>query len=151
MASVYLRMRLTRASYRKEHAMGKPSGQLLRVSQLIQVARERRDSKRAPCRLICPFELTKFVDKSIVKLRKGSGHAINKSVRGMLLLLPVPLNRRQVVEIQVPSKAKKKQSVKLVEVCWTRSIPVSARVKMYLAGTRFLFELPAPNQSPQTR
>jgi len=51
----------------------------------------------------------------------------------------------------VPSKAKKKQSVKLVEVCWTRSIPVSARVKMYLAGTRFLFEVPAPRQSAQTR
>jgi hypothetical protein len=131
--------------------MGKPSGQLLRVSQLIQVARERRDSKRAPCRLVCPFELTKFVDKSIVKLRKGSGHAINKSVRGMLLLLPVPLNRRQVVEIQVPSEARKTPSTKLVEVCWARPIPVSARVKMYLAGTRFLFELPAPRQSPQTR
>jgi hypothetical protein len=131
--------------------MGKPSGQLLRVSQVIQVARKRRDSKRAPCMLVCPFELTKFVNKSTVKLRKGFGHAINKSVRGMLLLLPVPLNRRQVVEIQVPSEARKTPSTKLVEVCWTRSIPVSARVKMYLAGTRFLFELPAPRQLPQTR
>jgi hypothetical protein len=129
--------------------MGKPSGQLLRVSQVIQVARERRDSKRAPCRLICPFELTKFVDKSTVKLRKGSGHAINKSVRGMLLLLPVPLTRRQVVEIQVPSEARKTPSTKLVEVCWARPIPVSDRVKMYLAGTRFFFELPAPRQLPQ--
>jgi hypothetical protein len=69
----------------------------------------------------------------------------------MLLLLPEKVNTRQVVEIQVPSKAKRKQSVKLMEVCWTRSIPVSARVKMYLAGTRFLFELPAPSQSPQIR
>jgi hypothetical protein len=52
-------------------------------------------------------------------------------------------------EIQVPSKAKKKLGTTLVEVCWTRSIPVSARVKMHLAGSRFLFELPAPGQSPQ--
>jgi hypothetical protein len=63
----------------------------------------------------------------------------------MLLLLPEQVNTRQVVEIQVPSKAKKKQSTKLVEVCWTRSISVSARVMMYLAGTRFLFELPFPS------
>ena len=118
-------------------------------AKVIQVARERRDSERVPCRLVCPFELTKLVDKTTVKLIKGSGHAINKSVRGMLLLLPEPVNKRQVVEIQVPSKARKKQSTKLVEVCWTRPIPVSARVKMYLAGTRFLFELPAPSQSPQ--
>ena len=106
---------------------------------------ERRDSERVPCKLVCPFELTKLVDKSTVKLTKGFGHAINKSVRGMLLLLPVPLNRRQVVEIQVLSEARKTPSTKLVEVCWTRPIPVSARVKMYLAGSRFLFQLPAPS------
>jgi len=55
------------------------------------------------------------------------------------------VNKRQVVEIQLPSKAKKKQSTKLVEVCWIRPIPVSARVKMYLAGSRLLFELPGPS------
>ena len=131
--------------------MGKASGQLLRVSEVIQVAEERRNSKRAPCRLVCPFKLTKFVDKSTVKLTKGFGHAINKSVRGMLLLLPVPLNKRQVVEIQVPSEARKTLSTKLVEVCWARPIPVSTRVKMYLAGTRFFFELPASRQLPQAR
>ena len=59
------------------------------------------------------------------------------------------VNQRQVVEIQVPSKAKKKQSTKLVEVCWTCPIPLRARVKMYLAGTRFLFEVPVHGQSPQ--
>ena len=63
----------------------------------------------------------------------------------MLLLLPQEVNQRQVVEIQVPSEAKEKQSTKLVEVCWTRPNPVSARVKMYLAGTRFLFEIPDPS------
>ena len=131
--------------------MGKASGQLLRVSQVIQVGEERRDSKRAPCRLVCPFKLTKFVDKSTVKLTQGFGHAINKSVRGMLLLLPVPLHRRQVVELQVPSEARKTPSTKLVEVCWAQPIPVSTRVKMYLAGTRFLFELPASRQLPKTR
>ena len=112
---------------------------------------ERRESERVPCKLVVPFEMTKPVDPSTVKFSDGHGHAINRSVGGMLLLLPEKVNKRQVVEIHVPSKAKKKQSVKLVEVRWTRSIPVSARDKMYLAGTRFLFELPAPRQSPQTR
>ena len=113
--------------------MGKPSSQLLRVSQMIQVARERRDSKRAPCRLVCPFKLTKFVDKSTVKLTTGSGYAINKSLRGMMLLLPVPLNRRQVVEIQVPSEARKTPSTKLVEVCWARPLPISDRVNNFIS------------------
>ena len=63
----------------------------------------------------------------------------------MLLLLPGQVKKRQVVEIQLPSKTKKKQSTKLMEVCWTRPIPVSARVNMYLVGIRFLFELPVPS------
>ena len=131
--------------------MSRSSSQHLRVSQVMQGAQERRDNKRVPCRLVCLFKLAKFVDKSTVKLTEGSGHAINKSVRGMLLLLPVPLNRRQVVEIQVPSELRKSPSTKLVEVCWARPIPVRDRVKMYLAGTRFLFELPAHRQLQQAR
>jgi|SRR5262245_7986050 len=115
----------------------------------MQTQQERRDSKRVPCRLVCSFELTKFVGRSTVKLTKGSGHAINRSARGILLLLPQQVSKRQVVEIQVPSKPKKKQITKLVEVRWTRSIPVSARVKMYLVGTRFLFDLPVPGQPPR--
>jgi len=98
-----------------------------------------------PCKLVCSFELTKLEDSSTAKLITGSGHAINRSVRGLLLLPPEQVNKRQVVEIQLPSKAKKKQSTKLVEVCWTRPISVSARVKMYLAGSRFLFKLPVPS------
>jgi hypothetical protein len=69
----------------------------------------------------------------------------------MLLLLPVLEKKQQMVEIQVPSQAKKKQRTKLVEVCWTRLIPVTARVKIYLVGTRCLFELPAPGRLPQVQ
>ncbi len=151
MVGVYLRIRLTKGTCREEHAMDKSRGQLLRVSQMKQVPRKRRESKRTPCRHVCPFKLTKFVNKRTVKLMKGSAHAINRSVRGMLLLLSVPLNRRQVVEIQVPSKVRETPSTKLVEVCWTRRIPVSARVKMYLTGTRFFFELPASRRLSQAR
>jgi hypothetical protein len=91
-----------------------------------------------------PFEVMRPVDNRTLTLIKGVGHAINKNVRGMLLLLSEPVNTRQVFEIEVPSEAGKSRNTKLVEVCWTRSIKVSAGVKLYLAGTRFLFEVPAP-------
>lgn len=96
-----------------------------------------------------PYELTKPVDSSTMKIKEGSGYSINKSGGGMLLLLPEEVNKRQVLEIQVPSEAKK-QITKVGEVCWTRSIPVSTRGNLYLVGIRFLIELPAPGQSPQT-
>ena len=104
---------------------------------------ERRDSERVLCMRAYPYELTKPVDSSTVKLTEGSGYSINRSAGGMLLLLPEEVDKRQVFEIQVPSEARKEQSAKLGEVCWTRPIPVSARVNMYLVGIRFLFELPA--------
>ena len=111
---------------------------------------ERRDSERVPCRRAYPYELAKSVDGSTMEFSEGLGHAINSSVGGMLLLLPEEMDQRQVFEILVPSEARNEQITKLVEVCWTRLIPVSGYGKMYLAGTRFLFELPTPSQSPQT-
>ena len=103
---------------------------------------EQRDSERVPCRRTCPYELANFAANSTVEFSEGHGHSINCSGSGMLLLLPEKVDLRQVFEIQVPSEARKERTAKLVEVCWTRLIPVSGRVTMYIVGTRFLFELP---------
>jgi hypothetical protein len=103
---------------------------------------EQRDSERVPCRRMCPYELANFMDSSTVKFSEGRGHSINCSGSGMLLLLPEKVDLGQVFEILVRSEARKEQIAKLVEVCWTRLIPVSGRVTMYIVGIRFLFELP---------
>ena len=112
---------------------------------------ERRDSERVPCNLVCLFELTTPAGADTVKLTTGSGHVINRSGRGLLLLLPKKVNNQQVLEVQVPSEVRNEQTTKLMEVCWTRPIEVDAEAKMYLAGTRFLFELPPAGQPPQLR
>ena len=109
----------------------------------MRIKQERRDGGRAPSMWACPYELTKLEGTAAVKSSKGYGYSINVSPGGMLLLLPQKVGKRQIFEIQVPTKAKKKERTKLVEVRWTQSIPVSARVNMYLVGTRFLFEPPA--------
>ena len=106
---------------------------------------ERRDSERVPCGRTYSYELANFVDSSTVEFSEGHGHSINCSGSGMLLLLPEKVNTRQVIEILVPSESRKEQITKLVEVCWTRLIPVSGCVTMYIVGIRFLFELPVPS------
>jgi hypothetical protein len=111
---------------------------------------ERRDSQRVPSMGVCPYELTKPVGADAVKFTEGSGYSINRIVGGILLLLPEEVGKRQVLEIQVPSEARKEQITKLGEVRWTRPVPVNARVNMYLVGIRFLFEVPASGRSPQT-
>lgn len=54
----------------------------------MPIQQERRESERASCRLACPYELTKPVDSITVKFSEGNGQVINRSARGMLLLLP---------------------------------------------------------------
>lgn len=81
-----------------------------------------------------------------VDLSKGRGFTINASVRGLLLMLPQPLDEKRMFEIKAPSEADRKRATRLAEVCWTRSFPVTVRTTMHLAGVRLLFEAP-PNGS----
>ena len=109
---------------------------------------ERRESERVLFMRACPYELTEPVSAIAVMLSSGHAYSINRSVGGMLLLLPGTVVKRHVFEVQVPSQERETQITTLGEVCWTRPIPVSARANMSLVGIRFLFELPALGSSP---
>ena len=109
----------------------------------MSTQQQRRKSARVSSMRACSYELMKPVGAVTGILTAGHAYSINSSEEGMLLLLPGTVAERHVFEIQVTSKARKTQITKLGEVCWTRSIPVNARVCMYLVGIRFLFELPA--------
>ena len=103
---------------------------------------DRRNDTRVPCKLTCGYKLTTLMDSSTVEFSEGVGLSLDCSESGMLLLLPEEVTKRQVFQIHVRSKRKEKKSTNIVEVCWTRLISVSLGVNLYLAGTRFLFELP---------
>lgn len=110
----------------------------------------RRDTERLSCMQVYPYELTRVVDGSTVQLREGAGYSINRSIGGMLLLLPEKVDKQQVFEIQEPPEMKREEFSRLGEVRWTRPIPVDSYDNMYLVGIRFLLNLPAPNQLPQS-
>lgn len=111
---------------------------------------KRKDSERLSCMQVSPYELTRFVDRSTVQLIEGAGYSINRSIGGMLMLLPEKVDKQQVFEIQVPPEMKREGFAKLGEVRWTRPVPVDACVNMYLVGVRFLLNLPASSQSMQS-
>jgi len=111
---------------------------------------KRRDSERVSCMQVYPYELTSYVDSCTVQLREGAGYSINRSAGGMLLLLPEKVDTQQVFEIQAPPEARGEALTKLGVVCWTRPIPVDAQVTMYLVGVRFLLNLSASSQLPQS-
>ena len=103
---------------------------------------QRRKSERVVTMRAYPYELAKSADSGTVEFSEGHGHSINHSAGGMMLLLPEEVEQGQVFEILVPSEVRKEESIKLLEVCWIRLIPITGCVTMYLVGTRFLFDLP---------
>lgn len=104
---------------------------------------ERRDGQRVSYIRVCPYELTALSGTDVIKLSEGRAFTINMSVGGMLLLLPQSVGERQVFEVKAPSVADEKQTTKLVEVRWTRPLPVKGHTTLHLAGVRFLFEAPS--------
>ena len=85
----------------------------------------------------------------VVRLSKGYGHAINRSVRGLLLLLPTVLNNRQVVEIGCHQNQEIKRAPNFWKELCKPSYSGKYTVKLYVAGIRFLFEIPGPSQLPK--
>lgn len=109
----------------------------------MHTQQERRGGNRVSCIRVCPYELTERSSTNGLELSEGRAFTINKSVGGMLLLLPQTVGERQVFEIKAPSIAAEQETTKLVEVRWTRPLPVRGHTTMYLAGVKYLFEAPS--------
>lgn len=104
---------------------------------------EHRSSKRVPLIQPCPYELSRVPGGGGVELSQGFALTVNISSGGMLLLMPQAPGERQIFEVQELSlRTQAKRSTKLLEVCWTRQLPMGAEGSMHSVGVRFLFEVP---------
>lgn len=104
---------------------------------------ERRDSDRVSRIRVCLYELANLLSNDTVEVSEGRALTLNMSSGGLLLMLPQSVGERQVFEIKVPSLADEIRTTKLVEVRWTRPLPVNVHTTMHLAGVKFLFEPPS--------
>ena len=109
----------------------------------VPAPQERRDSERIPVVRPCSYQFSRFSGDDSVELSEGVTLCINMSSGGMLLLLPQVLLEEQVFEVNAPSVRTEESKTKLVEVCWTRPLPLGVGAGIHLVGVRFLFELPS--------
>ena len=100
---------------------------------------DRREGKRHPQVQPCCYQLSRIVGRDVIEFSDGHALTLNASPGGLLLLMPRPLERRQVFEVQTPSSGEER-AVKLVETCWTRELTFGERGKVYLVGVSSLFE-----------
>lgn len=104
---------------------------------------ERRSSARVPLVQPCPYELSTVHGTKSVDLSQGQAFSVNVSGEGMLLLMPQAPQRKQMLEVHVPSSTGSRTTQKLAEVCWTAPVPATEEGAMHLVGVKFLFEAPA--------
>jgi len=101
---------------------------------------DRRGDSRAPMIGGCFYQLAHFPGHEIVEFSDGHALSLNASSGGFLLLMPQPLQGRQVFEVHTPSSTGEGETVKLVETCWTRELIFGTSGKVYLVGVRSLFD-----------
>src|SRR5262245_35157062 len=97
---------------------------------------ERRDSDRVSPIRVCLFELANLLSNDTVEASEGRALTLNMSSGGLLLMLPRSVGERQVFEIKAPSLTDETRSTKLVEVRWTRPLPVNVHTTMHLVGVK---------------
>lgn len=95
----------------------------------------------------CPYELSESLGDAAIAIHQGEALSVNISRGGMLLLMDQSPPVQRVFELQVPASTRG-TTAGLVEVCWTRQIPIEDFDRRYLVGVKFLFD---PNAYSQER
>ena len=80
-----------------------------------------------------------------IAIHQGDALSVNLSRRGMLVLMDQNPPVHHVFEIQVPASTWG-GTTRVVEVCWTRQLPIEALEKRYLVGVKFLFDSEVSSQ-----
>jgi hypothetical protein len=98
-----------------------------------------RRAERAPFTEYCPYEITEPLGDDTIAIHEGEALSVNISRGGMLLLMDQSPPVRQVFEILVPASSMGK-TPGVVEVCWTRQLPMEDSESRHLVGVKFLFD-----------
>ena len=93
----------------------------------------------------CPYEIRESLGDDAIAIHQGEALSVNISREGMLLLMDQSPPVQEVFEIQVPVSTTGKTPW-LVEVCWTRQIPIEDCESRYLVGVKFLVDPAACSQ-----
>lgn len=111
----------------------------------MPVQQDCRRAARAAFIEYCPYEIRESLGDDAIAIHQGEALSVNISKGGMLLLMDQSPPVRQVFEIQVPASTTGK-TPRLVEVCWTRQIPIEDFGSRCLVGVKFLSDPHAYSQ-----
>lgn len=98
---------------------------------------ERRQEVRVDGSKVCGYSLCESIEGEQAVIEEGEVYSLNRSERGILVLMGSRPRNRQLLELHVP-QARWEYAVNLYEVRWTKILPVESHGNLFLVGCRLL-------------
>ncbi len=98
---------------------------------------ERRQEVRVDGSKVCGYSLCESIEGEQAVIEQGEVYSLNRSERGILVLMGSRPRNRQLLELHVP-QARWEYAVNLYEVRWTKILPVESHGNLFLVGCRLL-------------
>lgn len=107
------------------------------TGELGEVLSDRRQEVRVHESKVCAYELCELIEGEWGMIEQGEVYSLNRSERGILVLMGSQPRNRQFLELHVP-QARWEYAVNLYEVQWSKILPVESHGNLFLVGCRLL-------------
>jgi len=126
------------------------------VAPAATVSPERRCETRVEYRYMCSYEVLEVVGEKLVVIEQGEAFALNRSPEGMLLFMGQPVQKRQLIRVDIASSGWERIG-DVFESRWTKPIHMDSLGNLYLVGCRrtsaslSIYSSDAPPVKPQLK
>ena len=98
----------------------------------------RRSETRMSYRSLCPYEVFEAKEGQSVIIGQGKAFALNQSMGGMLLLMDLAPQTKQLIEVRT-RRSGWGWTLNILEARWAKPVQVESLGNMYLVGCRRVF------------
>ena len=99
---------------------------------------QRRCEERTDYRHMCSYEIREAIGGESVVIGEGGAFVVNRSKEGILLLMALAPQAKQLIEVHISHSGWRK-TLSIFEPRWTKTRQVESRGDLYLVGCRRKF------------
>ncbi|MDH4153732.1 MAG: hypothetical protein OEV01_08120 [Nitrospira sp.] len=97
----------------------------------------RRGEVRIQESKVCVYGLCESIEGGRVVIEQGEAYGLDRSERGILVLMGTQPRKQQLLELHVP-RTRWEYALNLYEVQWTKILPVESQGNLFLVGCRLV-------------
>lgn len=98
---------------------------------------DRRGEVRIQESNVCVYGLCESVEGGRVVIEQGEAYGLDRSERGILVLMGAQPRKQQLLELHVP-RNRWEYALNLYEVQWTKVLPIESQGNLFLVGCRLV-------------